>query len=143
MSVPLPEVRCVDWSDEQRTLLLLRYVVFVEEQKVPLEEEMDGMDSTSTHFLATLNANLPVGTGRLLPSGQIGRMAVLKSFRNDGFGSLILQTIVRHGKSQGYDRLFLHAQNHAIPFYEKHGFVVQGDEFLDAGIAHHEMVLPR
>lgn len=131
----------VDWADHRQVLQLIRYVVFVVEQNVPIEEEWDGMDRSSTHFLASDSTGLPVGTARLMPSGQIGRMAVLKPLRGSGIGSQILQTVVKYAKRRRFDRIFLHAQTHAIEFYERHGFVIHGDEFMDAGIPHREMIL--
>ena len=131
----------VDWAAHRQVLQLIRYVVFVVEQNVPIEEEWDGMDESSTHFLACDSTGLPVGTARLMPSGQIGRMAVLRPLRGSGIGSQILQTVVKHAKGCTFDRIFLHAQTHAIEFYERHGFVIRGDEFMDAGIPHREMIL--
>ena len=131
----------VDWADKHEVLQLIRYVVFVVEQNVPIEEEWDGMDESSTHFLASDTSGLPIGTARLMPTGQIGRMAVLQPLRGSGVGSKILQKVVQHAKQLAFDRIFLHAQTHAIEFYERHGFVVQGEEFMDAGIPHREMVL--
>ena len=133
----------VDWTEKHEVLQLIRYVVFVVEQNVPIEEEWDGMDESSTHFLASDAAGLPVGTARLMPTGQIGRMAVLQPLRGSGIGSKILQNVVQHAKLLAFDRIFLHAQTHAIEFYERHGFVAQGDQFMDAGIPHREMVLDR
>lgn len=131
----------VDWADKREVLQLIRYVVFVVEQNVPIEEEWDGMDESSTHFLALDTTGLPIGTARLMPTGQIGRMAVLQPLRGSGIGSQILQKVVRYAQKLDFDRIFLHAQTHAIKFYERHGFVVHGEEFIDAGIPHREMVL--
>lgn len=131
----------VDWAEKHEILQLIRYVVFVVEQNVPISEEWDGMDESSTHFLAADSSGLPVGAARLMPTGQIGRMAVLQPLRGTGIGSRLLQTVVEHAKGSNFDRIFLHAQTHAIEFYERNGFVVQGDEFMDAGIPHREMVL--
>ena len=130
----------VDWSKRRDVLQLVRYIVFVEEQQVPVELEWDGMDESSVHFLATEDSGLPIGTARLLPSGQIGRMAVLTSFRRRGIGSQLLRTVTDFALQADYKAVFLHAQTHAIDFYSQHGFVVQGEEFMDAGIPHKEMV---
>ncbi|MCY4656187.1 MAG: GNAT family N-acetyltransferase [Gammaproteobacteria bacterium] len=134
-------VETVEWKKSKGVLQLLRYVVFVVEQKVPLELELDGMDDTSAHFLASHLDDLPIGTGRLLPSGQIGRMAVLQGYRNKGVGSLILSHILEFARQNDYSQIFLHAQTHAMPFYERHGFTARGEEFMDAGIVHREMVI--
>ena len=129
------EVKRVDWQSHKETLIAIRFTVFVEEQEVPEEEELDGMDCESTHFLAT-HDDRPIGTARLMPSGQIGRMAVLKPFRRQGVGALLLQTAVTEAINQGMPSPFLHAQTHALSFYRAHGFESHGAIFLDAGIEH-------
>ena len=131
-------VRQVSWDQEQQTLLDIRTEVFVEEQEVPVEEEIDGLDPDSMHFLATLNEQ-NIGTARLLPSGQIGRMAVLKPFRNLGVGGRLLNLAIETALQEGHETIFLHAQVHALDFYAEHGFIAHGDVFLDAGIEHREM----
>ena len=128
----------VAWVDRQATLKAIRFEVFVDEQDVPVEEELDGMDETSTHFLATVDEQ-PVGTARLMPSGQIGRMAVLKAFRRQGIGAQLLNAAVKTALEAGLDEPFLHAQTHALDFYAAHGFVAHGEIFLDAGIEHRAM----
>ncbi len=116
----------------------IRFKVFVEEQAVPVEEELDGMDEVSTHFVAILNGN-PVGVARLMPSGQIGRMAVLLPYRKHGIGALLLRAAVKEALQNGHTEPFLHAQTHALSFYAANGFVAFGDIFLDAGIEHRAM----
>ena len=74
-------VREANWSAESNVLSNIRRLVFIVEQNVPQEEEWDGKDDTAWHFLATDNEDVPVGTARLLPDGQIGRMAVLSEQR--------------------------------------------------------------
>ena len=132
------EVRCVTWADKHETLTAIRFEVFVEEQNVPVEEELDGMDTTSTHFLATDDDN-PIGVARLMPSGQIGRMAVRKSHRRRGIGALLLKAAVNAALNRGQTKPFLHAQLHALDFYAANGFVPFGEVFLDAGIEHRAM----
>ena len=131
-------VKRVSWEETQDTLKSIRFKVFVDEQDVPVEEELDGMDETSIHFLATVDEQ-PVGTARLMPSGQIGRMAVLKPFRRQGIGAQLLNAAVKTALEEGLDEPFLHAQTHALDFYAAHGFVAHGDIFLDAGIEHRAM----
>ncbi|MBK4735718.1 GNAT family N-acetyltransferase [Noviherbaspirillum pedocola] len=113
----------------------IRFEVFVDEQRVPPEMELDEMDAVSLHALA-LDGDRPVGTGRLLPDGHIGRMAVRREARGHGIGSLILNTLLAAAKARGDASVLLHAQLHARPFYERHGFAVEGDVFMEAGIAH-------
>lgn len=133
-----PIVQEVTWQEHHETLSAIRFKVFVEEQGVPIDEELDGMDSSSTHFLATIEGE-PVGVARLMSSGQIGRMAVLKSFRRAGIGARLLQEAVATAAARGQPEPFLHAQTHALDFYAANGFEAFGDIFLDAGIEHRAM----
>lgn len=132
-------VEITDWRQHGEALLQVRYQVFVVEQRVPEEEECDGMDESSRHAMATDTAGKVIGTGRLLPSGKIGRMAVLESWRNRGVGGRILGLLLEEAKRRGHSRTELAAQTRAIPFYERHGFTSYGDEFMDAGIPHRMM----
>ena len=133
-----PKIRRVIWEEASETLSAIRLKVFVEEQSVPIEEELDGMDEVSTHFLATVD-DAPVGVARLMPSGQIGRMAVLIPYRRHGIGALLLKAAVQHALDKGQTEPFLHAQTHALGFYARNGFTVFGEVFLDAGIEHRSM----
>ncbi|XKF14735.1 GNAT family N-acetyltransferase [Halomonas sp. BLK-85] len=123
----------------------IRRLVFVIEQQVPEEEEWDGMDTHSTHFIAWQDADgdqpSPIGTARLLPDGHIGRVAVLKEQRGLGVGVALMQAAIDAARQQGHARVVLSAQLHALAFYEHLGFVAYGDTFMDAGIPHREMVL--
>lgn len=134
----------VDWAERQNALKEIRFEVFVEEQHVPLEEELDGQDEGSSHFLALNEAGQALGCARLLPSGQIGRMAVRQPQRGTGIGALLLAAAVAEAQALGMDKVFLHAQTYAETFYRKGGFVGLGDRFMDAGIEHTtmEMMLP-
>lgn len=134
----------VVWRDKQEILKEIRFDVFVTEQHVPIEEELDGLDETSSHFLALSDAGQPLGCARLLDTGQIGRMAVRKSHRGTGMGAQLLAAAVAEAQDQGMNKVFLHAQTHAEDFYRKGGFVGLADRFMDAGIEHTtmEMMLP-
>jgi predicted GNAT family N-acyltransferase len=132
------EIDVVDWHDKRNALATIRKSVFIEEQHVPKDLEWDGHDASCTHFLATIDST-PVATARLTPQGQIGRMAVLKGFRGKGIGSQMLARVIEHAKSAGHKQLFLHAQVSVIKFYEKNGFIAEGDVFIDAGIEHRAM----
>ena len=120
----------------------IRMEVFVGEQRVPAEEEMDDLDATSLHVLA-LEHGEPVGTGRLVPSGEgtakIGRMAVLNRYRGLGIGGAILNELLSQARVSGVREVSLAAQRHAISFYERFAFVAEGDIFLEAGIEHRTM----
>ena len=129
-----------EWLRDGDTLSALRRRVFVEEQGVSLAEEWDGEDETATHFLAEL-AGTPVATGRLLPSGKIGRLAVLEPNRGVGIGGQLLDFIIEYARQLGHRELVLHAQTHALAFYRRYGFQATGPEFMEAGIPHRRMVL--
>jgi predicted GNAT family N-acyltransferase len=130
-----------DWDSLRDHAQSLRVEVFVVEQGVPVELEWDEADEVSTHAVAYDEAGQVVATGRLLPDGHIGRMAVRKSARGRGIGSKVLAALLQEAKHRQFYVLVLHAQTHAIDFYTKHGFQIEGDEFLEAGIPHHRMTL--
>ena len=119
----------------------IRRVVFVIEQQVPEAEEWDGMDAASRHVIAVSRDGMALGTGRLLPDGRIGRMAVLKAWRGRGVGSALLRALIAMAREQGHAETRLHAQTHALDFYRKQGYTPLGAEFMEAGIPHYEMRL--
>ena len=126
------------WEEARTHAAPIRFAVFVEEQGVPREIELDEMDRDSVHALA-FEGEKPVGTARLLPDGHIGRMAVLKAWRGRGIGGLMLARLIGEARSRGRREVVLSAQVHAVGFYRAYGFVEQGDEYLEAGIPHREM----
>lgn len=131
-------VRVADWNLEKDDLLAIRYEVFVHEQGVPIEEERDRHDDSCTHVLA-VDRGQNVGTGRLLPTGKIGRMAVLASHRGRGIGSKLLRHLIELAQERGFKEVYLDAQLTALKFYETAGFVASGPVFKDAGIDHRRM----
>ena len=134
--------READWQTDGNQLSNIRRLVFIVEQKVPKDEEWDGKDEDSWHWLATDTKDVPIGTARLLPDGQIGRMAVLSHYRKFGVGAALLEQAVEKARHLGFSRVFLNAQSHALGFYERAGFVAQGEEFQEAGIPHYRMTQP-
>lgn len=134
------EIKEADWSQDQAALRAIRSAVFIDEQQVPVELEWDEFDEECRHWLALANGR-PVGTARLLRNGQIGRMAVLRDQRGRGIGAALLRAVLAAAESSGRRELFLHAQTHALPFYEQFGFAVTGPEFMEAGIPHRTMRL--
>ncbi len=134
-------VRAASWSGDQAALQSLRRAVFVVEQRVPEDLEWDDADALSLHALAHDGHGLPVGTGRLLPDGHVGRMAVLRERRGQGAGSAVLEFLIGQARQRGMRLLQLHAQTHAIGFYARQGFAAQGGEFMEAGIPHRLMTL--
>lgn len=131
-------VRQTDWSQDAAALRNLREAVFVIEQHVPVALEWDGIDAQCLHVLAQIDG-VPVGTGRLLPDGHIGRMAVLREFRGRGIGSAMLLHLIELARAAGVRLLILNAQTHAMAFYRRFGFIADGETFLEAGISHIRM----
>lgn len=131
----------VSWARHREALQRVREIVFIDEQQVPREIEWDGEDDACTHFLALTEAGQAVGCARLMPSGQIGRMAVLPDYRGTGLGRRLLDEAIEEAKRQGLQRVHLHAQIHAADFYRKAGFLPEGGEFMEAGIPHQAMAL--
>jgi len=120
----------------------IRVEVFVEEQRCPIELELDDHDQTALHLLV-FDGGLPVGCGRLLTFpeySQIGRVAVLKEKRGEGFGRLICEKLLEIAVKNGAKKVILHAQCQAVKFYEQLGFVAEGEIFDDCGIDHISMV---
>jgi predicted GNAT family N-acyltransferase len=129
-----------DWDSLRDDAQRLRVEVFVIEQGVPIELEWDESDLVSTHAVAYDEDGQPLATGRLLPDGHIGRMAVQQSLRGTGIGSQVLQALLEEARRGGHAELVLHAQMHAQGFYSRHGFVAAGGSFMEAGIEHVKMV---
>lgn len=128
-----------DWAAMQADAKPIRLEVFVQEQNVPADLEMDDKDAVCVHAVAYDEAGKPIGTGRLLPDGHIGRMAVLKTARGTGVGGAILKGLMDKAQARGDERVVLSAQTHAAEFYLAHGFAMAGGVFHEAGIPHIEM----
>jgi predicted GNAT family N-acyltransferase len=125
--------------EDMPAVFALRQRVFVVEQGVPAELELDDMDGVSDHAVALLGADPEgevVGTGRLLPSGVIGRMAVAREHRGQGVGAAVLACLEQRARERGLAVVELHAQVHAARFYDKAGWSPYGEVFLEAGIEH-------
>lgn len=133
-------VRLCAWPGDAGDLRLVREAVFVREQGVPVELEWDGLDETAVHALAVTGRGDPVGTGRLLPDGHIGRMAVLAAWRGRGVGGALLDALMDVARRRGDRLLILNAQTRATRFYARWGFRPEGPEFSEAGIPHRRMV---
>jgi predicted GNAT family N-acyltransferase len=135
-------VKVVETEAELNGAVNVRMRVFVAEQHIPPEEEMDDADATATHAIA-MYAGRIIGTGRLLylddGGAQIGRMAVDRQYRRQGVGGRILAFLEEEARVQGVRNCLLHAQEYAKAFYAGFGYVEHGDLFLEAGISHVEM----
>ena len=133
-------IELCDWPRARKEASRIRLAVFVEEQRVPPEIEMDANDAASVHALA-YDDGKAIGTGRLLPDGHIGRMAVLREHRAQGVGGAILARLIAEARRMGMREVVLSAQTHALEFYRKHGFAPSGGVYMEAGIPHQEMRL--
>ena len=147
------EARIVSTKAEREAIFAVRMKVFVEEQKVPPEEELDSYDVAALQFLIgaqrlssggrTTEEFMIAGTARLIDkgdgTGKIGRVAVLKEFRGKGLGAKLMRFIEVEAAGRGFQRLILEAQVSAVPFYEKLGYIAEGEVFLDANIEHRLM----
>lgn len=129
-------VRILSWADAREDAGGVRLAVFVEEQRVPPEIELDEWDSASDHALAMDETGRVIATGRLLPDGHIGRMAVLQQWRGQGVGATILAALLARAVERGMKCVMLNAQTHARGFYARFGFTQVGAEFMEAGIPH-------
>jgi predicted GNAT family N-acyltransferase len=138
------QVRRISAQADLAQAFAIRMRVFVKEQRVPAEIELDRDDQRARHFLARFDGRA-VGTARLVlgqGKAKIGRMAVLKSYRRRGVGALLLQRAVAAAQRAGARAIYLHAQVAALGFYEAQGFRAVGAVFDEAGIAHRKMILP-
>jgi predicted GNAT family N-acyltransferase len=134
-------VKAVSWEEASAVLLVVRRAVFVVEQGVAEEREVDEHDPESVHFLATDPSGEPLGTARLLPSGRVGRVAVRRDLRRQGIGRALMEAVCAAAAARGEESLRLHAQVESIPFYESLGYVASGAVFEEEGIPHREMEL--
>lgn len=136
-----PEFRieAIDYQAGLADLRAVRETVFVQEQNVPLEEEWDALDPQCVHVIARAADGTPIGTGRLTPERRIGRMAVLREWRNKGVGDALLLVLIANARERGWSEVALNSQVDAQRFYARHGFIPGGERFMEAGIEHQPM----
>ena len=132
-------VRTATWQADREALMRVRLRVFVEEQGIPESEEMDESDASCWHALAYAAGGCLVGTGRLAPTGKVGRIAVLPEYRRAGVGSAIVAHLVNQATELGLPQVYLHAQADSVGFYERLGFRAEGPIFDEVGIPHRRM----
>lgn len=140
MMQPTVLVHLLPWEQAQARASPIRLAVFVEEQGIPSELELDEEDPLAWHAVAE-HDGLSLGTARLQGDGKIGRMAVLKTYRRQGVAKAMMNVLLDHGQRQGIKQFYLHAQVEAVDFYERFGFKANGPVFNEAGIAHRRMEL--
>ncbi|WP_434677227.1 GNAT family N-acetyltransferase [Pseudomonas sp. R1-18] len=132
-------VSVADWQKNNADIRRIRDTVFVVEQSVPPELEWDAEDSSAIHFLA-YEGDFAIGTARLLPDGEIGRLSVLKDWRGLDVGDALLNAVIQEAEKRGLTEQKLSAQVQAAAFYQRFGFIVVSDEFLEAGLPHVDMI---
>ena len=127
------------WEAARAVAGPIRYAVFLEEQDPPPGVEVDEVDPQCVHALACDETGKAVGTGRLLPDGRIGRLAVLKDWRRRGVGAALLEALIEEARRRGYGAVSVAAPLQAAEFYRGHGFVAEGKVFREAGILQQNM----
>jgi len=132
-------IELMDWEHAKNIAGPIRFAIFVGEQNVPAGIELDDKDAESLHAVAYDEAGKAIGTGRLLPEGKIGRMAVVKEWRRRGVGADLLEALVGEARRRGLAEVQLSAQLQAAEFYRAHGFVAEGKVYEEAGILHQAM----
>jgi predicted GNAT family N-acyltransferase len=146
------EVRVAEDPADREACFTVRKEVFVGEQGVPEDIEYDAYDAVALHVLAVREDGVPLGTGRLLfgeaaagktggdaSVGSLGRLAVTREARGLGVGAALVRAVEEAARARGLTAVDLHAQTHALGFYERLGYVAYGPEFPDAGIPHRAM----
>lgn len=140
------DVQIGHWDELGVSAQEVREQVFVKEQGIPADIELDEADATAVHALALNRMGMPLATGRLIPHGpgvsRIGRMAVIAPMRGSAVGRRVLGALLEAATRQGDHTVVLHAQMSAVPFYGRFGFVERGPHFEEAGVLHVEMVRP-
>ena len=127
-----------DYEPYTDDICAIRYEVFVDEQNVPEELEIDRLDGEAKHVLTFVD-EVPIGTGRILSDGHVGRVAVLKNFRGLGIGKSIMKELIKCAQDLSLEKVWLSSQWHAHSFYLDLGFVCVGEIYKEAGIDHIKM----
>ena len=136
-------IRKAENSSDFSKLFEIRKKVYVDELDVPIQLEFDEYDETAFHFVVEVDDSI-VGTARLVVlgnEGNIGRVCILKDFRRKGLGTKLITSIIEASMDIGLDRLNVEAKVDVLSFYEKIGFVTEGNEYLEVGVPHKKMFL--
>ena len=132
-------IELMDWEQAQPVAGPIRFAIFVGEQNVPPGIELDDLDASCVHAVAYDVDGKAIGTGRLLPDGHIGRMAVVAEWRRRGVGAELLSALIEEARKRGHAKVLLAAQLQAAEFYRNQGFVAEGKVYEEAGILHQHM----
>jgi len=144
-SHPVPDyvVRLATWEHDRVHIQSVRRTVFIEEQRIAERDEWDELDPVVTHVLVfeppAAAKRDAVGTGRLEPTGKIGRVAVLPQYRGTGAGVSVMRRLLELAAERGFQEVYLNAQASATGFYERLGFRADGPAFDEVGIPHQRM----
>ena len=135
------KIKTIENKDERDKTISIRKTVFVQEQEVPLELEIDGLDPEAEHFIAYLDGE-PIGCARVRTKNnfaKLERIAIIKKHREKGYGKELAKFLIDYCKKRGFDNIYLHSQIDIVGFYKKCGFKTRGETFLEADIKHIEM----
>jgi len=134
-------IKKVNNKNDFEKVIDIRKNVFIKEQNVPYDIEIDGLDSTSEHFIAYLNDET-IGCARIRTEKSVAkleRIAVIKKYRGKGFGTKLTKFLIEYCKKERFDEIVLHSQTQVVDFYRKLGFKTRGKTFFEADIEHIEM----
>ena len=137
------EIKKVNNKYNLEKVIEIRKNVFIKEQNVPLEIEIDGLDPEAEHFIAYFN-DKPIGCARIRSkdhSIKLERIAIIKEYRGKGFGTELTKFLIDYSKQKNFKEIFLHSQTYVSNFYKKLGFVSKRKHFFEAGIEHVEMFM--
>ena len=137
------KIKKVKNKKDYNKTIKIREIVFIAEQKVSRELEMDGLDKACEHFIVNL-INKPIGCARIRKTNdfiKLERIAILKKYRGKGFGRELTNFLIKYCKDKGFNKIYLHSQLYISDFYKKLGFKKIGKKFLEANIEHIKMIL--
>ena len=143
MTLATLKYKLYSWNDAKKILMPIRRSIFIIEQLVPEALEWDDWDNKAKHIVLIFN-NIPIGCARLIFVDEIvrlERMAIIKSKRNQGFGSKLVYKIIQIAKNKNIKKIIISAQIQALYFYQKNGFIAEGKIYKEARIKHIKMVL--
>jgi predicted GNAT family N-acyltransferase len=136
------EIKLVEDKEEFIQAMEIRRIVFIEEQDVPLELELDRLDSEAEHVIAYLD-NEPIGCARIRINkyAKLERIAIIKNYRGRGFGRQLTNFLIDYCRKKKVDEIYIHSRADTSGFYQKNGFNMRGESFYEAGVEHIEMYM--
>jgi len=137
------DIKNVHNKNDLKKIIAIRKKVFIDEQKVPIDIEIDGLDSEAEHFIAYFD-DKPIGCARIRTKNyyaKLERIAIIKEYRGQGFGTKLINFLIDYCKQKNYKEICLHSQTYVSDFYKKLGFKAKRKHFFEAGIEHVEMIM--